>query len=233
MRKSLFTMLLTGFCVITVFYMACSPQEQNYLTEKAAAESQHIFWVRSDLGVGQIKVYMDNEYWGTISNFYANGVQCYAENSDYNLTVAEYSARNEYYDFKAVADNGTTWEWAVTFKPGDCVSNELTLQNATLVVQNCNYLDGVWVRQNDNGLLGTTGMMISFSNGQGIITSVDSNEGGFKAGHVKWRNFDITKCTMEDLVTPSPSAPTYTKTGISFTDPNNMYVTGGVHYKKQ
>ena len=231
MKKSLFTALATACCVITVFYMACTPQEQNYLTEKAAAESQHIFWTRSDLGVGQIKVYMDDEYWGTISNFYANGVQCYAENSAYNLTVAEYSAVDEYYDFKAVADNGSTWEWGVTFEPGKCESNELTEFNASLFVKNCNSLDGVWVRQNDNGLPGTTGMKINFSNGQGIITDVGNDDTAFKLGQVKWRNFDKAQCTLEDLL--SYSIATYTKTGISFTDPNNVYMTGGVHYKRQ
>lgn len=233
MRKAWLAITVTACCVLTAFYMSCRPNEEKYLIEKAAVQSQHIFWVRSDLGVGQIKVYLDDEYWGRINTYYSSGVECYRENSAYNLTLSEYVGKNLYYDFKAVAENGSTWEWVVTFEPGKCVSNELTPQNASIFVQNCNSLDGTWIRQNNNGLLGTTGMIINFSNGQGIITSVDSNEGGFKAGHVKWRNFDITKCTMEDLVTPSPSAPTYTKTGISFTDPNNMYVTGGVHYKKQ
>ena len=225
--------LLTTFCVLTVFYMACTPAGQKNTIEIASRESQQIFWTRSDLGVGHIKVYMDNVHTGTITNFYTDGVQCYAENSDYNFTWARYSTETEYYFFKAVADNGTMWEWTVAFEPGKCVSNELTLQNASLVVKNCNSLDGTWIRQNDDQVEGTAGMTVYFSNGQGVITFVDINGNGFKAGDVKWKNFDIATCTLDDLATPSTSAPTYLKTEISFTDQNNVFMTGGVHYKRQ
>ena len=77
------------------------------------------FWTRSDLKVGKINVTVNGINQGNITQYHSNGVNC--GNGNVN---AKFNAGT--YRFKAVADDGTTWEDNVTFEKGVCKTQELT-----------------------------------------------------------------------------------------------------------
>ncbi len=77
------------------------------------------FWTRNDLKVGKINVTVNGINQGNITQFHTNGVNCGSGNVNAKFNAGTYR-------FKAVADDGTTWESNITFERGVCKTQELT-----------------------------------------------------------------------------------------------------------
>lgn len=76
-------------------------------------------YAKSDLGVGNISVYLDNQIEGTILRFHANGVTC--GNGDVNIEKPDGS-----YSLKAESQSGTSWNGTISIFSGQCQTLELT-----------------------------------------------------------------------------------------------------------
>lgn len=77
------------------------------------------FWTKTDLKVGKINVSVNGVAQGSITQSHTNGVTCGNGNVNAKFTVGTYK-------FKAVADDGSTWEDNVAFERGICNTRELT-----------------------------------------------------------------------------------------------------------
>jgi PKD repeat protein len=77
------------------------------------------FWTKSDLKVGKIKVAVNGIDQGSITQYHTQGINCGYGNVNVKLSGGTYK-------FKAVADDGTTWEDNITVDNGVCKSQELT-----------------------------------------------------------------------------------------------------------
>ncbi len=103
--------------------------ESNVTFEKGVCKTQELtkvdntgtitFWTRSDLKVGKINVTVNGVNQGNITQYHTNGVNCGSGNVNAKFNAGTYR-------FKAVADDGTTWESNVTFERGVCKTQELT-----------------------------------------------------------------------------------------------------------
>lgn len=192
-------------------------------------KSTWIVWIKEDLGVGTIDVYLSGQFKGKIDTYYPDGVLCNGTAYDVMVTP-EISAQTQYLGVTAKSTDGTEWAWNLAFVPGACSTMELTHSNAVIVNNQCKPLDGTWVRQSEGTSPGTTGMIVTFANGQGIITSVGTNSPGYAPGQVIWKNLDFANCKLDDLHMPSN---TYSTGYIDFTGGNQFSINNIVTYKRQ
>lgn len=195
-----------------------------------SGNGKYVYWVRGNLGVGQISLYYDNTYEGRITKFYSSGLtDC---TGDPNLTIQKADGS---YSWRAVGEDGTYWRGSALHSQNSCRLRELTSSNK----ESCLYhLDGTWVRQNDGPSPGTTGMVITYSNGQGVIQSVGANAAGFAAGQIKWKELDNSNCFIRDL--ENTSTMYYNYHDVQVTDADNIVINGNssdpnlrIRYKKQ
>lgn len=199
--------------------VACAkPKDDN----ASVNTGNYTIWAKSDLGFGKISVYIDNAFSGTISHYHAQGITC--GSGDVNIKKSEGT-----YAFSAKGETGGNWNGTISFENGQCKTLELTGTNPG--TSGCNYnMTGTWVRQNDGGCTNCSGMQIVFSGGQGVIQNVSSNNSQkFYTGQVKWKNFNPSNCTMDDLFMPNPA---YNNVQISFTNSTTLNI-GSIVYKKQ
>ena len=93
----------------------CYPIE---LTKNNIINGIVTFWTKSDLKVGKINVSVNGVAQGSITQSHTNGVTCGNGNVNPKFNVGTYK-------FKAVAENGSTWEDNVAFERGVCNTREL------------------------------------------------------------------------------------------------------------
>jgi hypothetical protein len=79
---------------------------------------EYTFWIKTDLGGGPIRVFIDDEQVGTIYNYFQSGVAC--GNGDVNVSRASGN-----YMFKAENDRGDKWNANIEFKAGICELYEI------------------------------------------------------------------------------------------------------------
>jgi len=178
------------------------------------------FWVKTDLGCGNITVNVNGQS-GSITGYNTNGVSDCSVSGGANFTLP---AGN--YNYTASCSGGVSWSGTITVTAGGCLLQQLT---GSTTASGCNYsLDGTWTRQNDGGCPNSTGMKIYFSNGQGVIQSAASNTCGFYTGQVKWKNFNSSSCTIDDLIMPTDNYSSYS---ISFVNSSSFKI-GSVTYTR-
>jgi|GEM_PF-5714416 len=109
------------------------------------------FWTKTDLKVGKINVTVNGISQGTITQFHTNGVTCGQGNVN-----AKFNAGT--YQFKATAENGTTWQDNITFERGICKTWELwgnTPTNPPTGGGNCDWNSAVQCVKVTKALVGT------------------------------------------------------------------------------
>ncbi|MDA3866781.1 MAG: hypothetical protein PF489_08550, partial [Salinivirgaceae bacterium] len=83
---------------------------------------QAMWWINSDLGVGNINIYFRGYYQGQITHYYYTTPDCGANGC---VTVSE---ENGTYSWSAEADDGyTTWSGTIDITGYDCSTMELTI----------------------------------------------------------------------------------------------------------
>jgi hypothetical protein len=77
------------------------------------------FWMKSDLNVGYIDVYVEGNFAGRISHYHQSGITC----GDGDVNIIKPSGS---YNWSAVSENGTKWAGTLTISKNNCIPIELT-----------------------------------------------------------------------------------------------------------
>lgn len=169
--------------------------------------------------MGFIEVFVDNVSRGTITQANSD-VECGA--GEVNVILPEGD-----HQFEARGSQGGLWSSTLTWTEGKCKRLKLTNNSNT---NDCQSLDGIWERRSDGVCSGCAGMTIQVSNGVGSITNVSStNEAGFYAGQIKFKDFNTSDCTLNELMMPVGN---YTPSDVNFTSATSVSI-GGNTYDKQ
>jgi hypothetical protein len=94
-------------------------------TSGGSQTGQAIFWIRTDLGVGPISVYVSGSYAGQITVYSTNGQTPSCGTSGF-VTVTLPPGT---YSFNASASGGTTWNGSIIITAGGCYPIELYLSS--------------------------------------------------------------------------------------------------------
>lgn len=88
-------------------------------------KGQITFYTGSDLGVGNITVYIEGSEVGTMSHYFTGGPDC--GSGDVNVVKDAGT-----YNWNATSQGGATWSGNISFLKGECRTMELTLGGNTL-----------------------------------------------------------------------------------------------------
>ncbi len=99
--------------------METAPKTNPY----GEGNGMYSFYVKSDLGAGNITVSVENKVEGTITGYHPTGVKC--GEAFVNITRPAGS-----YNFKAVSQAGPTWTGTMVVSDGVCQSAELTINGS-------------------------------------------------------------------------------------------------------
>jgi hypothetical protein len=95
-------------------------------------------------------------------------------------------------------------------------------------------LDGTWTRTatGPNGNAFCLGEIIEYKNNQGIVKYEPGNC-PFRVGDVKWQNFLVQNCTIENSYTADPTLTTFAfrPGSISFINANKVLIHGETYTK--
>jgi len=111
----MFRKSLLPFVILLVFVTGISCKK-----EPIPQDGQITFFVRSDFGVGAIKLYIDNQYYGIITQPSPNGVTC---GSNEGVTVKKQPGS---YSWRAEGVIGGSWNGTFVVVDGICDKYEIT-----------------------------------------------------------------------------------------------------------
>ncbi len=187
----LFKKLIGYFWIIVagIFLTACPPDP-----EPKPTTGTYTFWIRSDLGVGNIQVSLDNSNVGTISHYDVDGVTCGKGDVNVEKPAGVYS-------YVATGDNGTKWTGTATFENGECFRKELILSG------------------NGSGSGSGTGQAVFWTSQSNGWSSIDVTVGGTAVGTITGYYTSAPGCGSNLTVTRAPGTYAYTaksNTGVTW-----------------
>jgi hypothetical protein len=220
MKKLLGMLLLLA---VSVTYYSCVEVEEEEPNPYGSGKGQLTFWTQSDLGVGNVNIYVSNQSAGTVSHYHANGVDCGM--GDVNLVETAGT-----YNWKAIGTTGQIWSGIISIEAGKCQKIQLTGSNGGNN-GDCNYsLNGNWKRQS-GGAVDCPGEVVHFNGSQGSVT-FSPNGCRFSVGNVKWKNYNAANCSIEVLFKDQNGGNPYYDIGsVEFRSANEVMI-GSVLYKK-
>ncbi|MBO9632341.1 MAG: hypothetical protein J7578_04440 [Chitinophagaceae bacterium] len=117
MNRKQFTCILILSMIVSSCQKNSGGSSSNAFGE---GNGNYSFYATSDLGVGNIAVYIDNELAGTLTRYHANGVEC--GKAEVNVI----KSRGPHL-FRASSQSGANWpERTINFEEGKCTAIELT-----------------------------------------------------------------------------------------------------------
>jgi hypothetical protein len=123
MKRHVFSVLtLFGLCII--LFLSCrktstTPTQTTHVNPYGGTNGKESFYIESDLGHGNISVYVDGTYQGTISHYHSSGITCGSADVNVTLTAGAHS-------FSATA---TGYSWSNTFTVAQEVCSSIKLTN--------------------------------------------------------------------------------------------------------
>lgn len=112
---------LIGLLFLAIpFFSTCKKEKTEPSNPYGGNNGQYTIWVRSDLGLGDIQVSIDNVLVGSISHYHSSGVNC--GKGDVNVKLPEGT-----HSYIATSGSGGSWSGTLDFEKGECKTLELTL----------------------------------------------------------------------------------------------------------
>src|ERR1043165_2485669 len=111
--KRVFKVLVLAGLVLTAVSCKKEEKEPEVTNPYGEGNGQYTFYTLTDLGHGNIDVYVSGQAVGKISHYHSSGVSC--GGGDVNVTRSAGS-----YDWNAVAQDGATWNGSIDISEGTC-----------------------------------------------------------------------------------------------------------------
>jgi hypothetical protein len=169
-------LIIHGFAIILLaltFVFSCKKKEPEPETNNYGSGNGMVtFYLKSDLGLGNITVSVDGQVKGTITQFHSDGVTCGSGNVNVTLTKGNHT-------LYAVSQTGSViWNNTFTIYEADCLHFELTYNGTGGTITGGTTTGGT-----------TTGSSTTSGTTTGGTTTGSSTTGGTTTGCTSYNNY--------------------------------------------